>query len=78
MTGRFKANDIVRPLSWSESAAVILTKDDRWYYVRWIDGSEFVGDSVLWMYNTDLDYEKIGEYEPGAADDIMLYGKTTR
>ena len=45
--------------------------DEKWYFVTWVAG----GDSMLCIEPTDKNMVKVGEYAPGSADDILLFGK---
>ena len=70
MANKFRVNDIIISNK-GGCFGIVVGYDNRWYYVTWVDG----GDSMLYIENADESMEKVGEYTPGSADDILLYGK---
>ena len=67
---KFKKNDLIQ-VPMSEHLAQVLSTDNRYYFVRWVDG----GDSMLWVEEVDRDYIKVADIVPGSADELLLYGK---
>ena len=72
MGRKFKPYDIITPNNGS-CMGVVRGCDEKWYFVTWASG----GDSMLYIETTDKNMMKVGEYTPGSADDILLFGKMT-
>lgn len=70
MVDYFKKNDIIQYHDGIGALGWIRSCSETHLFITWM-GS---GDSMLWR-NEMKGYEKVGEVEPGTADEFMFTGK---
>lgn len=65
----FKKNDLI---SNGISMGLVQSLDESHYYIRWLGA----GDSMLRRDFVDGGgYQKVGDFEPGTADEILMFGR---
>ena len=67
----FRTNDIIQNKFKGGSLGHIRHCSKTHYFVSWLGG----GDSMLWSSYTEMNFEKVGEMEPGTPDEILWYGR---
>lgn len=64
----FKKNDLITN---GTSVGLVKAVDGTYYYITWMGA----GDSMLRRGFVEGGYQKIGMFEPGSADEILVYGR---
>lgn len=68
---KFNRNDLITN---GNSIGLVCGVDKTYYYITWMGG----GDSMLRRDFVEGGYQKMGDFKPGTADEIMIYGRMLR
>ena len=65
---KFNINDLITN---GNSVGLVQSLDESYYYITWAGA----GDSMLRRDFVEGGYQKVGDFKPGTADEIMIYGR---